>query len=78
MMGGEWGSGWMGFGGIWMLLFWVLVILGIIVLIRRIWVRPGESGADFQPTALEILKGRYARGEIDREEYEQMRRDLSN
>lgn len=59
----------------WSLLFWILVILGIIVLVK--WLlekdkRMSEGGEN----PLEILKRRYARGEIDREEFEQKKRDL--
>jgi putative membrane protein len=70
----DWGSygGWgMGFGMLFMLLFWVLIILGIAALIR--WL-PSRSSRDKTP--LDILQERYARGEIDREEYEQKKRDL--
>jgi putative membrane protein len=67
--------GWgMGFGWGLMLVFWVLVILSIIAIIR--WLS-GNSGARTK-TALEILQERYARGEIDREEYERIKRDLQS
>lgn len=71
--GGGWG---MGFGGPFMLLFWVLVIVGVVVLVK--WIAgQSSSGRDARgKTALEILQERYARGEIDREEYEQKKRDL--
>jgi len=67
----------MGFGGLFMLLFWVLVIAGVIVLLRRLRARdlnPPDTSP--QQSALDIVQQRYARGEIGREEYEQMRRDL--
>jgi putative membrane protein len=56
-------------------LFWALVLAGLVLLIRWLWVqaRP-TSRAD--ESALEILKRRYARGEITREEFESIRRDL--
>jgi len=70
---GGWG---MGFGGVFMILFWGLVILGIAVLAKSLLgssvggaVPPGKS-------AMELLKERYARGEIGKEEFEQKRRDL--
>lgn len=80
-MMGHWGEfgGWgMGFGLIFMILFWVLVVVGIAVLIRWL-VRESRNTGQPQPrdkTPLEIVQERYARGEIDREEYEQKRRDL--
>lgn len=78
MWGGyDYGWGWgMGFGMISMVLFWVLVILGIVILVK--WIAAGSAGGDRTPakTALDILKERYARGEIGRDEFEQKKRDI--
>lgn len=70
--------GWGADGGGWEVLhvLWsVLLIVGIIVAVR--WLvgaaRPDESRADH---SLPILRERYARGEINREDFEQRRRDL--
>jgi putative membrane protein len=63
-----------GFGWLLMLLLWGLVILGLVALVR--WLAQSGSGKTQEKTALDILKERYARGEIDREEYEQKRTDL--
>ncbi|GIX06474.1 MAG: hypothetical protein KatS3mg115_0877 [Candidatus Poribacteria bacterium] len=67
--------------GIFMLLGWVLIIVGVVFLVR--WVLQQTQGrserastSDSGEDALEILRKRYARGEIDREEYERRRRDL--
>lgn len=64
---------WMFFGGIWMFLFWggliALIVWGITRLTRR-----GVSAG--KQTPLEIARERYARGEITREEFEQIKRDL--
>ena len=69
-------SGWgMGFGMVFMLLFWVLVILGIVALIRVLMAQSQDRGSR-DKTPLQIVQERYARGEIDREEYEQKKRDL--
>ncbi|MFW6080758.1 MAG: SHOCT domain-containing protein [Desulfosalsimonas sp.] len=77
MMDG-WGiMGW--FGGIFMLVVWVLVIVGLIFLIK--WLvqatktGPGSSGSD-SSGALNILRERYARGEIDKAEFEEKKKDL--
>ncbi|HEV2356371.1 MAG TPA: SHOCT domain-containing protein [bacterium] len=74
MMGG-WGWGAAGLSGILTLFFWLLIIGGILLLI--IWgfrqAGPVEL-ASHRP--LDIVKERYARGELTHEQYEQMRRDL--
>ena len=78
MMNDTWHSGWgMGFGWLFMLLFWGLIILGIAALAKWLWTSTA-AGAAKPKTALEILQERYARGEIDREEYERIRRDLQS
>lgn len=76
MMGWTDGYGWMGPGWIIMIIFWVLVIAGGIALVRWFGMRDRGSGDTSRRTPLEILQERYARGEIEREEYEQKRRDL--
>ena len=66
------GHGWgMGFGWVFMIVFWVFVILGVIFLIRII-----SGSAKKEETALDILKKRYARGDINKEAYDRMRDDL--
>ena len=67
------GWGWIGLGIVHMLLFWVLVILGIVALVK--WLG-GGSGPSLTGSALDILKERYAKGELTREQFEQMKRDL--
>lgn len=63
-----------GMGG--MLVWWGLIGL-LFALIVRYGTRPGRD-EDKPKTALDILKGRYARGEIDHEEFEQKKRDLQD
>ena len=74
----EWHPMW-GFGGIFMMilmfLFFAAVIVGILLLIR--WMFTGKPiSLDRGETALDILKKRYARGEIDREEFEEKKKLL--
>lgn len=73
------GYGWSGtaLGMVSMLLFWVLLIIAAAVVIRYVWGTGVSSERLQEKTALEILKERYARGEIGREEFEQKKRDLS-
>jgi putative membrane protein len=78
-MWGGYDYGWgMGFGMISVVLFWILVILGIVVLVKWISSASSGPGRTTEKTALEILKERYARGEIGREEFEQMKRDIGS
>ncbi len=76
MMGWGYGMGW--FGIIIMAAFWIAVIVGIVFLIRWLVVstRTGGRGGRPEDSALEILKRRYARGEINKEEFEEKRKDL--
>lgn len=72
------GFGYGGFGmGIGMLFFWGLIIVAIVLLVRGFG---GKSGGDAprlpEKTALDILRERYAKGEIDKAEFEQKRDDL--
>ena len=73
-------TGWGGYGwwwgmGILHLLFWIVVIVAVVALVRPLSARPGarSSGTD---RAMEILGERYARGEIGADEFEEKRRDL--
>ena len=70
--GGGGGLGWM--GPVFMLGFWALVITGGGFLVRYL-ARQARTGGS-QESALEILKRRYARGEIEKEEFEAKRKDL--
>ena len=74
---GGWGMGWSLFGVLHMLLWWILIILGIVVLVKWLFSGTAGSAQGKENRALEILKERYARGEIDKDEFEQKRRDLS-
>jgi len=70
--GWMWGLG-MGFGALVMVAFWGVVIVGIVLLIRSV---SGTHGGLWHETPLNLLKRRYASGQITREQYEQMRKDL--
>jgi putative membrane protein len=61
---------------VFMILFWGLIIWGIVALTRGVaW--PGSIESSRQTdSALEVVKRRYARGEISKEEYEEKKKDL--
>jgi putative membrane protein len=77
-MGNGYSWGGMAFGMISMLLFWVLLIAVAALLIKRVWGTGISPEHRQEKTALDILKARYASGEIEREEFEQKKRDLSD
>lgn len=62
----------LGFMGILGFIFWILVLIGLVLLIKYLW----EGGAKKEESALEVLKKRYARGEISKEEFEEKKKDL--
>lgn len=71
MMGFD--SGWGSFGAIWMVLFWATVIA------VSLWAVSRFSGPQTtHGRAEEILEERFARGEIDRQEFEERRRELAS
>lgn len=85
------GPGMMGYEGfsavggilvhIFMLLFWILFIAGVVLLVRWVWDSAGSRkngpvGGERQDDALEILKQRYAKGELSREEFYAIKQDL--
>lgn len=76
----NYGWGWMFFGGLLMIAFWVAVIALAVWVVQRLF-RTGPSagggGGDTGLTPLEIAKRRYARGEITRDQFEQLKKDLS-
>jgi len=64
-------GGWM-FGGMWVfiLLFWVLVVTGLVLLVKLLHKKNSNE------SALDILKKRYARGEIDQETFNRMKKEV--
>jgi len=65
----------------WIFLFWLLIFAAIIAAV--VWVVRSQRGnrtrlLERRSDSLEIVEERYARGEIDRDEYLQKKRDLSD
>jgi putative membrane protein len=68
-------GGFSGFGLLLMFLFWALIILGIIAIIH--YLGGSAKNTRSEKTPLDILKVRYAKGEIDKKEFEDKKKDLA-
>lgn len=79
MMGGGMMGGWMVLGWLLALVVLVALVVAIVWVLRRAGGNYWSPSAIPEPpanTALDILKRRYAQGEIDAEQYERMKRQL--
>ncbi len=78
--GGGWGWGHMIFGPLMMIVVIAVVVVVVVLAVR--WIGGSGHGAVAHPpsgkTPLDILKERFARGEIDKEEFEERKRLLSD
>lgn len=72
-----WGGGWGGmiFGPLFGILFIAAIAVAIVLVVRALG--GGRAARGGGPSPLDILDERFARGEIDREEYEERKRVLS-
>ena len=73
MDGYGYGSSMMYGGGIFGWVFTILILIGLVLLIKYLWE---GGGTRREESALELLKKRYARGEISKEEFEERKKDL--
>lgn len=75
---GEWWGFGMGFAlhGVFMLAFWGLLVWGTVFLARQMMTRASQSQLEQGDRALAMVRERYARGELTREQLEALRRDL--
>lgn len=72
------GNGGMFFGGGFMWIFWLLVIVAIVAVLKAMIGSNAQRDESEEDSPLSILEKRYARGEIDREEYQEKRRELED
>lgn len=65
-------------GGMFMMLLWTaLLVIAIVWIVRALQAKNANNGIhQSTETALDIVKKRYARGEISKEEYEALKKDL--
>lgn len=62
-------------GGWFMMAFWWIIILVIVAIAVR-WLSQQKGQAPKEDSAIEVLKKRYVRGEISKEEFEEKKKDL--
>lgn len=65
-------------GGMWLssILFWILIIAGVVLIVRWLTARDEQGKASPAELPLDILKTRYAKGEIDKKTFETMKQDI--
>lgn len=72
------GHGIFGFGGPFvMIVLWIAIIAALVYLVRIMPWGGTEGVSVREPSARDILQERYASGELDRQEYERIKRDLA-
>ena len=68
--------GWMFFGGFWMIVFWGAIIALIVWVIIKL-SRRDDTTSSSKVSALDTAKERYAKGEITKAEFDQIKKDIS-
>ena len=68
--------GWMFFGGFWMIVFWGAIVALIVWAVIRLSRREDTSSIS-KVNALDAAKERYAKGEITKAEFDQIKKDIS-
>jgi putative membrane protein len=64
-----------GYGSVFMMITWIVLIIAVIYVLIRITQKNGAESSR-RETPLDILKKRYARGELSKEEFEERKKDL--
>ena len=75
----DYGHMWWG-GGFLMMILWTILIIALLIWVIRM-IQGRGSGPGWRTgseTPMEILKKRYARGEINKEEFDRMKKDLTD
>jgi len=73
-----WNMGW--FGSILMFALWIALFVAVFFFVKR-WIQTSQKenpDLTHRPSAMDILRERYARGEIDKEEFEEKKRVLKD
>jgi putative membrane protein len=76
MMGGFGGYGFNPLGAIISIVFWLLILGGVVLLVVWLARNSGKTTGASTESALDILKARYAKGEITKNQFDAMKRDL--
>ena len=71
-----WGGGFGMFGGLMMLIFWGVILALIVMAVR--WFTSGRPGGTQSTDATDILKSRFASGEIDEDEFRKRKAALED
>ena len=71
-------GGGMFFGGGFIWLFWLIVIVVLVVVFKAVIGSDAQANDPKQDSPLEILQKRYARGEIDEDEFNKRRKELED
>ena len=69
-------NGGFGFMGGFMWIFWIAIIVGVLFFVRWVFQQSRPVEGKLEESSLELLKRRYARGEIDKEEFVQKKKDI--
>jgi len=75
------GGGMMSYGGYGGMFMWLIIVIAIAVIVYLVYNQNVGGGTRFggpQESALDILKKRYAKGGISKEEFERLKRDLED
>lgn len=62
------------FGSMW--IFWIFLIVGLVFLIKWIFQQNQGGEIKIEENALKILERRYVKGEVDKNKFEQKKKDL--